>query len=158
MLGVGRGGSGGGRWVAQGESVGPPSFSVPTVGRVESSFETGPALGGVRAAGGAGEAQGPDDSWASETGALAGSSHDRPSASAPAPLTPSAERDAWGALAAVAGLGPLSFGLLVGQFGGASRVLEVASGGRGVERLMAVVHNASVADPAQGRTESISRE
>ncbi len=51
----------------------------------------------------------------------------------PARLT---ERQAWIALAAVEGLGPVTFGALLRAFGNAARVVEVAAGRGGVARVV----------------------
>src|SRR5690349_8384662 len=47
----------------------------------------------------------------------------------------SAERDAWAVLAAVDGLGPVGFGLLLRRYGSGVAILEDASRPGGVERL-----------------------
>jgi hypothetical protein len=46
------------------------------------------------------------------------------------------ERDAWTALAAVDGLGPVTFGALLGAFGSARGILAVAATRRGLVRLV----------------------
>lgn len=60
----------------------------------------------------------------------------RPIISQPAALS---EREAWIALAAVEGIGPVTFGALLRGFGSARRVLAVASGSGGPTRLAAAV-------------------
>jgi len=63
---------------------------------------------------------------------------DRPGASRPAMLDAldGAERDAWVVLSEAAGVGPVSFGRLVGSFGSASAVLTAARGPRGAVILV----------------------
>jgi DNA processing protein len=67
----------------------------------------------------------------------------------PPPTGVQSERDAWVALLSVQGLGPVSFGALLGAFGSARGVLLAASGPGGPDRLVQALADAA-ADTAEG--------
>jgi DNA processing protein len=60
------------------------------------------------------------------------------------------ERDAWVVLAAVEGVGPVSFGRLLARFGSARAVLAVAAGRDGVRRLVAATAGEETASTTLG--------
>ncbi len=71
--------------------------------------------------------------------ALAGAAEVGPPAGAglrPGPARPT-EREAWAVLASIDGLGPVTFGVILGAFGSVRRALEAAARPRGARRLAA---------------------
>jgi DNA processing protein len=67
-----------------------------------------------------------------------------------APRPADVERDAWIVLLSVSGLGPVSFGALLGAFGSARAVLEASAEPGGCERLLQALAAAAAADAVAG--------